>query len=155
MLDLCGVRRNPGAKAWQVTCPFHANGAENHPSARAYNDSNKLWCFTEDKQFDVVDIVMHTQNLDLRGAVAWLNAKFKVDETQPVKSERREEDVELRNLELKLRVSKGKVDLHSYQEIAYALTRTAEDELDISARKVRLGKIVVALDRITSVKSSP
>src|SRR5687767_3058650 len=36
----------------QIRCPFHEDRS---PSARVYADQNKIYCFTEQKGWDVID----------------------------------------------------------------------------------------------------
>lgn len=63
------------AETHQMRCPFH----EDHsPSARVYADQNKLYCFTCQRGWDVVDAVATHWRLSFTEALNWLEQEFGV-----------------------------------------------------------------------------
>jgi hypothetical protein len=64
----------PDATA-QIRCPFHDDHA---PSARLYTEQQKVYCFTEQKSWDVVDAVQTLRTCSLPDAVRWLEETFSV-----------------------------------------------------------------------------
>ena len=60
----------------QIRCPFHD---DHSPSARVFADQNKIWCFTEQRGWDVIDAVQTWQQLpSLDDACTWLEREFGV-----------------------------------------------------------------------------
>lgn len=72
----------PADTQTQLSCPFH--GADAHPSARVYSDTNSLFCWTCHKVWDVISAEMEFTGLPLVEAVQELVVRFKVAvEEQP------------------------------------------------------------------------
>lgn len=140
VLDICEVRRQPGPTAWQVQCCFHKGGEETKWSARAYKDTNKMWCYAESKMYFPLDIIKLKLRLDDEGAIAWAMSRFKIDKTLVASEERRRDPV-VERLEEQLRKSKRKCDLTKYRQIAYAIMRLRAT--DITAEKKISGVDVV------------
>jgi len=59
----------------QIHCPVHKDRT---PSARVYAETNKVYCFTCSKLWDVIAIVQAKQSCDFIGALAWLETRFLV-----------------------------------------------------------------------------
>lgn len=59
----------------QIRCPFHD---DKRPSARVYTDTDKLYCFTCGKSWDVINIVMGIRNLKYSDALEWIESNFKL-----------------------------------------------------------------------------
>lgn len=60
----------------QIRCPFHD---DHSPSARVYADQNKVYCFTEQRSWDVIDAVQTWQRLPtIEDACAWIEREFAV-----------------------------------------------------------------------------
>ena len=59
----------------QIRCPFHD---DHSPSARIYADQNKVYCFTEQKSWDIVDAVQTLLQVSLPDALAWLEHEFNI-----------------------------------------------------------------------------
>lgn len=57
----------------QIVCPFHD---DSKPSARAYEDTNKLFCFTCQKLWDPIQVVMDSKKLSFNEAVNYLEKTF-------------------------------------------------------------------------------
>lgn len=119
-------------------CPFHKGGRETKFSARAYRDTNRLWCYTEDKQYRVTDIIAHTQGVDERGIIAWAEQRFQIDYDKPLPEHREKRDPVMEELEKKMRSHRGKVQLEEYKKVAYVITRTREDKIDDAERQKRV-----------------
>jgi len=148
VLDACGVNRQKSGQQGQVRCPFHKEGQENKWSARAYEKSNRLWCYTENHMYTVIDIVMHSKELDLRGAVAWCRAKYPIDQTKLPQKATVERNPVLDQFEERMRKFRGKADLKRYRQIAYAITMTRDNPPDPDDRATRYGKIKQAIDAL-------
>jgi DNA primase len=74
-LDLIGVKLLHGHGTQQIVCPFHD---DTKPSARAYGDSNKLFCFTCHKVWDVISVVMTGKGINYLEAIELLEKRFNV-----------------------------------------------------------------------------
>jgi DNA primase len=59
----------------QIRCPFHP---DHSPSARVYADQNVLYCFTEQKRWDVIACVQDHFHLTFLDAMGWLEREFGV-----------------------------------------------------------------------------
>lgn len=59
----------------QMRCPFHQ---DHSPSARVYAEQNVLYCFTEQKRWDVIACVQEHFKLSFQEALAWLEQEFGV-----------------------------------------------------------------------------
>lgn len=60
----------------QIKCPFHD---DHSPSARVYSEQNKIYCFTEQKGWDVVDAAQaYLQTPSMSEALTWLEQEFAV-----------------------------------------------------------------------------
>lgn len=59
----------------QIKCPFHEDRS---PSARVYADQNKVYCFTEQKSWDVIDAAQEILKGSLPDALTWLEQEFSV-----------------------------------------------------------------------------
>lgn len=59
----------------QMRCPFHADRS---PSARVYADQNKLYCFTCQKSWDVIDAAQDHLGVPFDDALVWLEQEFGV-----------------------------------------------------------------------------
>ena len=60
----------------QIRCPFHD---DHSPSARVFADQNKIYCWTEQKSWDVIDAVQTWQQLPtIDDACTWLEREFDV-----------------------------------------------------------------------------
>jgi len=150
VLDICGIKRQQGSKAVQTRCPFHKGGMEGKWSARAYEDTNLLWCFTEDKQYRPLDIIRISKGLDLEKAIGFVESICKIDYSVEYDRGYVAKDKELEALEFRLKRLKGKVGLIDYRRICYAITKTYEDDIGQDVRKLRLTKISEAVDILRS-----
>lgn len=139
-LDACGVKRQQRGDACQVQCPFHKGGQENKWSARAYQDSNKMWCYTENRMFSVSDILKHGLQMSTAEVVAWVKQRFQLDLNKAPR-EKEKADPVLELLERKLVEKRGKVSLKAYREVAYAIQRTQEDDIDHEVKVERVKRI--------------
>lgn len=61
----------------QVPCPFH--GEDRKPSARIYADTNKIYCFTCARGWDVLGTVQAKRECSFSDAVSWLEVEFKIE----------------------------------------------------------------------------
>lgn len=57
----------------QMRCPFHN---DHSPSARVYAEQNKIYCFTCQKSWDVIDAVVDHFKLSFADALTWLEQEF-------------------------------------------------------------------------------
>jgi DNA primase len=57
----------------QISCPFHDDA---HKSARVYEDTNKIWCWTCGKAWDVIELVVEMTNLNFKQTLIWLEQEF-------------------------------------------------------------------------------
>lgn len=64
-----------GHTTQQVRCPVHADRS---PSARAYGDGNKIYCFKCAKLWDVISLVQAKEHLPYEQALALLESRFTV-----------------------------------------------------------------------------
>lgn len=46
----------PDEGEWQIRCPFHKGGEERSPSARAYNETQSVYCWVCAKSWTAIDI---------------------------------------------------------------------------------------------------
>lgn len=60
----------------QINCPFH--GADINKSARVYPETNTLFCFTCDKQYDVIEFVKAKEEISFGKACSLLIKTFNV-----------------------------------------------------------------------------
>jgi DNA primase len=74
-LQFIGVRLIHGHSTQQIICPFHD---DTKPSARVYQDSGKLFCFTCHKLWDSVSVVMESKQVDFPKAIEILEEAFKL-----------------------------------------------------------------------------
>jgi len=73
-----GFNIDTGNSRQQIKCPFkkfHQDG-DFHPSARIYNDTNKLYCFTEKKVRNVVQIVSELKGIPKNDAINIIVKKY-------------------------------------------------------------------------------
>lgn len=64
-------------RAHQIHCPFtfaHSHG-DIHPSARVFPDSNKIYCYTEAKGWDIIDAVGEYFGLSMVKAIEYIEKK--------------------------------------------------------------------------------
>lgn len=59
----------------QIPCPVHKDRT---PSARVYAETNKLYCFTCSKLWDVIALVRAKENCDFIGALVWIETRFMI-----------------------------------------------------------------------------
>lgn len=132
-LEFIGVHLLHGHETQQILCPFHD---DSKPSARAYADSGKLFCFTCHKTWDSVTLVAQKHNLSYPDAIELLEKQFSIQ--SPLENVR---------LAVKFNIERAQ----STEPKVSFLTRFVEERL-ISARK-ELGlhqyvKLLTALDLI-------
>ena len=93
-------------KPHQIRCPFpfgHARGDMN-PSARVFPETNKIYCFTEAKGWDVIDAVGQYFGLSMRESIRFIEHKMRWQRTaeekiaRQVKSAKRGEKVRRRRV---------------------------------------------------------
>ena len=65
-------------RPFQIRCPFpfgHARGDMN-PSARVFPETNKIYCYTEAKGWDVIDAVGQYFGLSMRESIRYIERKM-------------------------------------------------------------------------------
>lgn len=79
-LSIIGTNVNDNVK---ITCPFHKEGKESHPSCYVYSrkDNDELEygyfrCFTCGEKGHLYDLVSHCLNIDVEAAKKWLVTNF-------------------------------------------------------------------------------
>jgi hypothetical protein len=72
VLDLLGIPLESGTTQ-QIHCPIHE---DRHPSARLYASDNRIYCFTCQQGYDVIDLVQHKLGLTFADAITWLEGAF-------------------------------------------------------------------------------
>lgn len=73
LFEKMGVDVTPETQ--QMRCPFHA---DRNPSARVYAEQNKIYCFTCQKSWDVIEAAIDHYHLSFPDAVIWLEQEFAV-----------------------------------------------------------------------------
>lgn len=73
LFEKMGVDVTPETQ--QMRCPFHA---DRNPSARVYAEQNKIYCFTCQKSWDVIEAAIDHYHLSFPDAVVWLEQEFGV-----------------------------------------------------------------------------
>lgn len=73
MLDRMGIQL--AEETQQIRCPFHA---DNNPSARIFADQNKIWCWTCQRGWDVIDAAQSHLGVGLHEALTWLEQEFSI-----------------------------------------------------------------------------
>lgn len=73
LFERMGVEVTPETQ--QMRCPFHP---DSNPSARVYAEQNKIYCFTCQKGWDVIDAAMEHYQLSFQDALGWLESEFNV-----------------------------------------------------------------------------
>lgn len=74
-LEFIGLHLLHGHSTQQIVCPFHD---DTKPSARAYQDSNKFFCFTCHKTWDVITVVMDGKEKSFPDAIETIETHFKL-----------------------------------------------------------------------------
>lgn len=130
-LEFIGVRLLHGHSTQQLICPFHD---DTKPSARVYEDSGKVFCFTCHKVWDTISLVQDSRGVGFADAVQLIEDAFKLQSP-------------LENLPLTVQYNVSK-----RQSTAPSLVYLAQHvEERIMARKSELGlkkfaKYLMALD---------
>lgn len=75
-MEMVGIQLLHGHSTQQILCPFHD---DSKPSARAYSDTNKLFCFTCHKIWDQVSLVIEAKKVLFPQAIDDLEKYFKLD----------------------------------------------------------------------------
>jgi len=75
ILEYIGVNLLHGHSTQQVLCPFHD---DSKPSARIYQDTNKLFCFTCHRLWDPISVVMQKSDLSFEQAVEKIQEHFHI-----------------------------------------------------------------------------
>jgi hypothetical protein len=70
------VRSDAGDREQQFPCDLHGDGSDNKPSGRVYPTSASWYCFACDKTRDAIETVREKENLDFKGALAFLEKKY-------------------------------------------------------------------------------
>lgn len=78
VLERMGVDIAPETQ--QMRCPFHADRS---PSARVYAEQNKIYCFTCQKSWDVIDAVAEHFKLGFADALVWVEREFGIGGVLP------------------------------------------------------------------------
>lgn len=133
-LEFVGVHLLHGHETQQIICPFHD---DTKPSARAYGDSNKLFCFTCHKTWDVITVVMMSKQLSFPMAIEAIEKQFKLDSP-------------LENLALTVKYNVEKK--HKSTDSVMALHAHVEERLIASREQMELeryARFLTALDVIT------
>ncbi len=73
VFDRMGLQVTPETQ--QMRCPFHK---DNTPSARVFADQNKVYCWTCQRGWDVLDAVMTYWNLPFQEAITFVEDEFGV-----------------------------------------------------------------------------
>jgi hypothetical protein len=73
LFDRMGLDVTPETQ--QMRCPFHT---DSNPSARVYAEQNKIYCFTCQRSWDVIDATQEHFGLSFQDALGWLEAEFAV-----------------------------------------------------------------------------
>ena len=63
-----------------VRCPFHGDGVDNKTSAKIYADTNTMWCWTCQRVYDPLDIIVIGMDLKHADAAEFLIKKFMTEE---------------------------------------------------------------------------
>jgi DNA primase len=75
-LEMIGVKLIRGAQTQQIVCPFHD---DTKPSARVYEDTGKLFCFTCHKLWDPIQLVMEKYEVSFEQAIERIESHFHID----------------------------------------------------------------------------
>lgn len=71
-----GVEATPRGGPQQIRCPIHKGGQETSPSARIYEDTDSIYCFTCHKSWDGVALIAEARGIEYREAAVQMRAKF-------------------------------------------------------------------------------
>lgn len=83
VMDKLGIEY-PFRRTCQVHCPFHS---DDNPSARVYEDTNKLWCWKcGNKTWDVIELVTDSTGMKFKSALMWLEREFEIDRVKSLES---------------------------------------------------------------------
>lgn len=119
----------PEGSRISISCPFHGDGSDKMKSAKAYPDSNKVFCWGCSKSRDTIEIVKLRHELSFREAIDYLLKKYfpseklefqKTDEKKIVEIEvvgRAERKLEF--IEQIIEKVKSEVGWKSYYELCY------------------------------------
>lgn len=75
-LEFIGVDLFHGHSTQQIICPFHD---DTKPSARAYGDTQKVFCFTCHKLWDSITVVMDGKSVGFSEAIQLIEDHFKLE----------------------------------------------------------------------------
>jgi len=75
VLAKIGIALPQGEHTQQIPCPFHDDRS---PSARVYGDSNKIYCFTCHKLWDVFSLVQDLKETSFEQSVWWIAEQFDI-----------------------------------------------------------------------------
>lgn len=139
----------------QMRCPFHPDRS---PSARVYADQNKLYCFTCQRGWDVIDAVATHWHLPMGEALTWIEREFALDGAAPpldvkIRSQFfRKGPVDLRmaaaNVEAVLYSHRQALGFARYTQLLQALDLTIYEftrgELTAGQTTARLSRLVAA-----------
>lgn len=130
-LDLIGARLFHGHTTQQIICPFHD---DTKPSARAYENTNKMFCFTCHKLWDPITMVMDGRRLDFLQAIELIEETFKL--SSPL------ENLPLTiRYKLEKRTDSSETAMHLYTYVESRLIETRQ-ELGLE----RYAKLLISLD---------
>jgi len=75
VLEKVGIALPQGTHTQQIPCPFHDDRS---PSARVYGDSNKIYCFTCHKLWDVFSLIEDLKETSFEQSVWWIAKQFDI-----------------------------------------------------------------------------
>lgn len=73
LLKKLNVELSRGEGTQQIHCLFHD---DHRPSARVYTDTNKIFCYTCGKVWDVIGVVMGKKSISYQQAIEWIESNF-------------------------------------------------------------------------------
>lgn len=73
VLQKLGIELSHGAHTQQIRCPFHDDRT---PSARLYEDSQRIYCYTCGKGWDVIALVQGRLQLQHHETLDWFDQHF-------------------------------------------------------------------------------
>lgn len=141
------------AETHQMRCPFHD---DHSPSARVYADQNKLYCFTCQRTWDVIDAVQTHWQLTFADALVWLEERFGVAQpgarslTGTIRSQLTTKvepsiEVVVQSVEDVLISLRAQLGFQLYSRLLYALDLSA---WELSERKIKTAEFQTRMSRL-------
>lgn len=106
----------PGPENIMVTCPFHAEHREKHPSCGIVSNENNdncgvFHCFTCGQSGTILDLIAHCFSTDISSAILWLQSHFS---TTFIKTEELLPEIEIDKKKSNIYLNESELDNYRY-----------------------------------------